>query len=393
MKWPNEIQFSPPARPRQIGDASPLSARGDPVATACYENEVPQFVEAEMERCFGSLFSALPHLRQTGKLTATTSTYVTRKDGQVEIVLLFERSGERVTVLNELVHLSKKDVSEFIAFVFARYESVSNIAFNAIRADLSGLPYPFQRFFCAEDIVISPLTSVDAYSASLKKNTRKSIRRHSNLLLRSHPSYTYTVLPSEAVSEEMVRQIIGFNRARMADKEKVSAYTDAESEWVCALASARGLVGVVTIEGRVCAGAVCCNVAGRYFMLVTAHDPEYDQFGLGILCCYRTICECIERDGKEVHLLWGRHAYKASLCGVPQRFDRIAIYRSRGDYLRNFDKVVFAAATGYLREARLWLVNAEGQENLKGRIATKLWSFLRRAKRSVIAMKPTLPAR
>lgn len=393
MKWPNGMQVTLPTPAGPIGAAALAPAPGARFATECYENEVPQFVEAEIERRYGSLFSALPHLRQTGKLTAATSTYVTRKDGQVATVLLFARSDRRVTVLNELIHLSNEDVGEFIAFVFARYESVRNISFNAITADLRGLPYPFQRYFCAEDIVIAPINSVDDYSASLKKSTRKSIRRHGNLLLRAHPSYSYAVLPSQAVSEELVRHIIGFNKARMADKDRISAYTEEESDWVCALASARGLVGVVTIDGRVCAGAVCCNVAGRYFLLVTAHDPEYDQFGLGILCCYRTICECIERDGKEVHLLWGRHAYKASLCGVPRRFDRIAVYRSRGDYLRNLDKVVVAAASGCLREARLWLVNAEGQENLKGRIATRLWRFLRRAKRSVAAMKPKRPAR
>ena len=227
------------------------------------------------------------------------------------------------------------------------------------------------------------MKTVDEYCARLTKNTRKSIRRHTNALLRSHPGYHYAILLPEEVNEDLVRFIIGFNKARMARKEKISAYSDEECDWIVSLASAGGLVSVITIDGKVCAGAVGCKVAQDYHMLISAHDPAYDGFGMGILCCYLSICEYIERGGEQVHLLWGRHAYKASLGGTPRRFDRIAVYRSRVDYLRNFDKVVFAAASGYLREARLWLMNAEGQDNFKGRLATKLWSVLRRAKHRV----------
>jgi hypothetical protein len=383
MKWPNNVQVSLPIGAQPAGCAPKLPARVDRADTECYEDEVPQFAEAEIERRYGSLFSTLPHFRQTGKLTSTTSTYLTRKDGKVATVMLFNRSKKRVTVLNELMHLSQTEISEFIAFIFARYSTVSNIALNAIAADVKGLRYPFQRFFCAEDIVIGPLTTVDAYSASLTKNTRKSIRRHTNSLLRSHPGYHYAILPPEEVSEDLIRQIIGFNKARMAGKEKISAYADEECDWIVALASVRGVVSVITIDGKVCAGTVCCKVARDYHMLVSAHDPAYDEFGMGTLCCYRSICEYIERGGEQVHLLWGRHAYKASLGGAPRQFDRIAVYRSRVDYLRNFGKVVFAAAAGYSREARLWLMNAEGQDNFKGRLATKLWTVMRRAKQRV----------
>jgi hypothetical protein len=383
MKWPNNVQVSLPTGGRPAGSAAQLPARAGQLVTECYEDEVPQFVEAELERRYGSLFSTLPHFRQTGKLTSTTSTYLTRKDGKVATVMLFNRSKKRVTVLNELIHLSQTEISEFIAFVFARYATVSNIALNAIAADVKGLRYPFQRFFCAEDIVIGPMTTVDAYSASLTKNTRKSIRRHTNSLLRNHPGYRYAILPPEEVSEDLIRLIIGFNKARMASKERISAYSDEECDWIYALASVRGMVSVITIDGKVCAGTVCCKVARGYHMLVSAHDPAYDEFGMGTLCCYRSICEYIARGGEQVHLLWGRHAYKASLGGAPRRFDRIAVYRSRVDYLRNFDKVVFAAAAGYAREARLCLMNAEGQDSFKGRLATKLWTVMRRAKQRV----------
>lgn len=386
MKWPNEVQVRR-STPAPDGSLAQLFAPDDRLVKKCFEHEIPRFVETEIERRYGSLFSTLPHFRQTGKLTATTSAYIARKNGKVETLLLYDRSDKRVTVLNELIHLSKTEAREFIAFVFDRYASVNNIAFNAITADLGGLRYPFQRFFCAEDIVIGPLATVHEYSSSLTKNTRKSIRRHANALLRSHPSYRFPILPPEVVNKDLVRLIIGFNKARMADKEKISAYTDEECEWIIALSSTRGLVSVVTIDGKVCAGTVCCKAGHEYHMLITAHDSAYDQFGMGILCCYRTVCEYIQRGGKQVHLLWGRHAYKASLGGVPRQFDRITVYRNKVDYLRDFDKLGFAAAAGYIREARLWLMNVECRDTVKGRIATMLWRALRQEKQRITAIK------
>lgn len=351
-------------------------------ATVCHEHTIPAFVEEQIEHRYGSLFSALPHLRQTGKLGTTTSTYVQYRDGQVLTLLLFGRDGRRVAVLNELICLSREDVATFAAFVFARYPSVTAISLNAVSADLSRLPYPSQRYFCSEDIVIGPLAGLDDYTQSLKKSTRKSIRRHGNALLRACPSATFSVLSAQAITAPLVRQIIGFNKARMANKERVSAYTETESEWIVAMAHARGLAITVTIGGRLCGGAVCCNIGGRFFLLVTAHDPEYDQFGLGMLCSHRVVSECIALGAMEVHLLWGRLPYKTDLGGVPRRFDRITIYRNHGAWLRCIDKATAAAVTGIAQELRLWLMNAEGQPTVQGRLVNLLWRCARRTKRS-----------
>jgi hypothetical protein len=349
-------------------------------ASVCHEHTIPAFVEEQIEHRYGSLFSALPHLLHTGKLGITTSTYVQHKEGQVQTLLLFDRNDRRVTVLNELICLSREETATFAAFVFARYPSVSTISLNAVSADLSRLPYPSQRYFCSEDIVIGPLAGFDDYTQSLKKSTRKSIRRHGNALLRAWPSATFSVLSTQAITAPLVRQIIGFNKARMANKERVSAYTETESEWIVAMARARGLAITITIGGRLCGGAVCCNIGGRFFLLVTAHDPEFDQFGLGMLCSHRVVSECIARGATEVHLLWGRLPYKTDLGGIPRRFDRITIYRSHAAWLRCPDKAMLAAITGLARELRLWLTNAEGQPTVQGRLANLLWRCARRAK-------------
>lgn len=359
-----------------------LPADTSGVASSCHEHTIPAFVENEIEQRYGSLFAALPHLRHTGRLTATTNTYVQRRDGQVQELLLFERTDRRVKVLNELVHLSGSEMTTFAAFVFARYPSVSVIDVNAVDTDLKRLPYPFQRYFCSEDIVIAQLAGLDDYTQRLKKSTRKNIRRHGNAFLRAWPSATFTVLSTSAITAPLVRKIIGFNKARMADKDRVSAYTDTESAWIVAMVAARGLAITVTIDGRLCGGAVCCDIGGRFFLLVTAHDPEYDQFGLGMLCSHRIVCECIARGATEVHLLWGRLPYKTDLGGIPTRFDRVTVYRNHAAWLRCIDKAMLAAITGTAQELRLWLMNAEGQPTVPGRVVSLLWRGARHAKRS-----------
>ncbi len=375
----------PPALLAPAMPPQPAAERA-PRTTACYDNDVPAFVEADIARLYGSLFATLPHLRQCGKLGPTVSTYVTRHNGIVDTVLLFQRQGDRVTVLNELIALSARDIGAFSDFVFARYPSVARIGLNAVSADLAALPYPSQRFVCAEDIVVTPLTTVDAYTRGLSKNIRKTMRRHTNALRRERPSYHYAVLPSEAVTDALVRDIIGFNRARMAVKERISAYTDQETAWILALTRASGIVSVITIDGKVCAGAVCCSVADHYYMLVGAHDPAFDEFGLGTLCCYQSICSYIERGARHLHLLWGRHPYKTSLGGVPRRFDRITVYRSGLACLRHLDHAAFTALTGGAREARLWLVDAEAEDSVRGRMAARLWRVMRPAKRTLRAL-------
>jgi len=360
-----------------------LGIDGNATRTVCFDNTIPAFVEAAIERCYGSLFATLPHLRHTGKLTATTSTYVQYVDGKVRALLLFDQHDRQITVLNELIQLSKQEIAAFVAFVFARYVTIAAVSFNAVRADLTGLDHPVQRYFCSEDIVVSSLVNLNDYTERMKKSTRKSIRRHGNALLRAHPAATFNILSAPDIDDALVRKIIGFNKARMANKDRVSAYTVEESRWITALASTRGMAMIVTIDEQVCAGAVCCQVGNSFFMLVAAHDPAYDQFGMGMLCSYRAVCACIARDATAVHFLWGRLAYKTSLGGTPQRFDRITVYRNRMAYLRHLKQAMFAAVNGLMREMRLYLLNAEGEPTARGRIADLVWRWARRLKRAV----------
>jgi hypothetical protein len=354
------------------------------ITTVCYENEIPHFVEAALDRRYGSLFSSLLHFRIKQRLTPRTSTYVSRRGDEIVSILLFEHEAGKVTVFNDLIDISEEEIRQFADYIFAAYGSVTTICFPAIRTHLQHFPYPRQQFFSAEDIVVALPDNIQTYFKNLSKKKRENIKYYRNQLTRKFPSFEYRILPAEEISEELIRHIIDFNKVRMADKNKVSTINDEEERWIIALAKTCGLVGVVTIDGRVCAASICCRVADNYYLLVIGHVPEYNEFSLGTLCCYQTICACIERGGKELHFMWGRLDYKHSFLGVQRGYDRVDIYRTRAAFLRNAMVVMKTAVTGHIREAKFRLLDCERRDDAQSKIVKKLLNALRRSKRTVL---------
>lgn len=111
----------------------------------------------------------------------------------------------------------------------------------------------------------------------------------------------------------------------------------------------------MTIDGQVCAGTINYRVADNYFLQVVAHAPAYDDYGLGTLCCYLTICECIARRGDEYHFLWGRYEYKYRLLGVERDLSHLLIYRSRLHMALNGRTTLRHLYGGKMYELRDWM--------------------------------------
>jgi CelD/BcsL family acetyltransferase involved in cellulose biosynthesis len=338
------------------------------ILISCYENDVPFFLEAELEQLYGSMYSSLAQFR-IYSADKDTSTYIVRQDGKAITIFLFQRENNRVQVVNEVIEVSEEEVDRFAAYVFNTFPWAGLITFKAVRTDIRRLRYPFQRFNYLEDIVLSLPDSAEEYLAMLGKNTRRNIKRYTKRLQEKFPSVEYGVCVQDEIDAETIFDIADLNRARMADKSKVSSIDREEAERIYRLARDCGLVGVIKIDGRICAGGISYRIGSNYFLSVIAHDPRYDDYWLGILCCYLTICECIARGGKEFHFLWGRYDYKFTLLGVKRDLDNLAIYRSRTGLLLNMGVAFKIAFKGYLRLATLWLQDAKHRNNFASRLA------------------------
>ncbi len=335
----------------------PLQGKSGDISIRCYPNHIPSFVGQELEILYANLYSSLTQFIISGAANLA-STYVARRRGRIVALFLFRREKNRVQVLNEAVHLDSREIERFADYVFSAYQSVSMVSFRGIQTDARVWKRPFQRFNYLEDIVLTlPATEIE-YQARLGKATRRNMKRYLRRMEHDFPSFRYELCAGSKLEEEEIRKIINYNKARMANKRQVSNFDERETAQIIARVKACGQVGIIRIEGSICAGAISYRVGDNYFLGVLAHDPALDPYRPGLLCCYLTICRCIQSKGREFHFLWGRYEFKYLLLGVQRDLDSLTLYRSWLHQLLNGETVARNAFNGYGRLARLWLQEA-----------------------------------
>lgn len=305
------------------------------ITISLYATAIPDAVEHDLENLYQHLYSTLAHHRAYGGLAPGTMAYVARKHGQPLAVLLLRLEKNTVRVLNEQIYLAPEELNRFAHHAFQIFPDATAILFHAIDTDAQAIRFPCQHFHCTEDIVLTLPASIDGYRARLGKATRSYLNRYLNKLRRDFPAVRHEVYLQEEINPHHLRQIIDMNRARMAGRNKESYIDEAEAQRIVDMALRCGLVSLITIDGRVCAGAINFRIGDHYFLKVIAHDSAYNDYRLGTLCCYLSICECIARGGKEYHFLWGRYDYKYRLLGVQRDLDHVAVYRSYAHMLLN----------------------------------------------------------
>lgn len=358
---------------------TPATGEGS-INVVLYEDEVPDFVQGELERLYGNVYSSLQQLRANNGLTAltATSTYAEWRNGALCGLLLFRREGNQVRVLNEGIVLDEDELQRFSSCIFGRDRHVGCISFHAIRPSIHQLPYPYQRFNCLEDIVLAMPSSTEEYLASLGGSTRSYIKRYLSKLRRDFPAFEHAVHERGDIDEQHVKDIVSLNRQRMSGKGKTSGIDARDLDRIIRLAKECGMLSMVTIGGRVCAGTINYRIGNNYFLDVIGHDPAYNDYRLGTLGCYLTICECIRRGGHEYHFLWGRHDYKFRLLGQQRDLDHLTIFRSRTALLRHAAAVAGNWRMSAMRKAQLWLYQAQREDSGIGRTAINVLQQLRK---------------
>lgn len=323
----------------------------------CHDGYVPEWIEAELNRLYGNIYSSLAYFRLFGGLEHAY-TYVARRgeQGEVVAVFLFRLEHDRVVVLNEGMQLDAQEVERFTAYLFQRFGSIGVVEFHAVHAPIEKFPYPCQRFYQTEDFVLPLPDSPEAYLARLGSATRKNLKKHLSRWQRDFPGAETEVHEGGRIEESLLREVVVLNHLRMATKNKVSAIDEAELSTMFRLAQECGLLLVTRVNGRVCAGTLLYRFGDHFVSRISAHDPQYDDHRLGTLACYWAVCEAIRRNGTDFHFMWGRYAYKSALGGELVELDHIAIYRSYWHMIGQGKRATLNAYSGYQRQARMWLV-------------------------------------
>ncbi|TFW33777.1 GNAT family N-acetyltransferase [Massilia horti] len=360
---------------------SSQAAAGGEVSTICYEDDIPTFVEAELVRLYGHMNSSLTYLMASSKANGA-STYVARNTDRMLAVLLFKRNAIEVQVINEMCKIDAVEIARFADFVFSTYASVTRISFSMLENGFGRLPYPSQRYNFSEDIVLDMPSCTDAYLESLSSKTRRGIRGNLTKIKRDHPSFQFQVFEKDQITVQQIRDIIELSKARIGAKHLRYGTTEDDIQCLLQVVRACGLAGIVFIDGKICAGIVNSHLGNGYFGHVVAHDPHYNKYGLGILCCYLTICAEIERGGATHHFCWGRYNYKYRLGGVQKDMICLDVYRSRAWYFRNVQGVAKNALQTSVARIKTRLLDIEREETGHPGLVSRAVRILRKLKRS-----------
>jgi hypothetical protein len=352
-----------------------------------YENEIPDFVASEMDRLYENIFSSASKFHIDGRALNAT-TYAHRREGRVTTILVFQRYENRVEVINECIELDENDIQRFSNAIFLRYRGVSFITFYAVKATVEKLTFPYQCFTCLEDIVLNLPVSPELYLLSLGKSTRQNISHYSKVIQRHLPSFEFKICASQDLTDVLIRKIIRFSCARISAKNQVSLHDEENTQKLVQLICQHGFVGVATIDGQVCAGAICSKLDTNYFLHVLAHDPLYDRYSLGTLCCYLTIRASIVNGGKTFHFLWGRMDYKYRLLGVQNDLQRVVVYRSHLQLFLNGAYAINIAFKGMGRRVKHWLLEPGHRDWRISRVAIRLEERAHRLFGKYFSQKP-----
>lgn len=355
-----------------------------------YRSPFPDFVGIEMDRLYQHMFSSFSFHSIYENVTADTCAYIARRNGEAVAALLFRIDDDAARVLNEQFTLAPEEINRFCRYIFQQYGSVKQICFPVIEDKAGRLEYPCQRSFCTNDIVLTLPATADEYMNRLGKSTRSYVKRYLNKLKRAFPTVAFKTFTCQEVSDAHIRSIIALNKARMADRHTASYIDEEEEERIIRLVKMCGLVNLIEIDDVVCAGTINFRFGDHFFLKIVAHDPRYDKYGLGTLCCYLAICECIKRKGKEYHFLWGRYEYKYRLLGIQRDLSHLAIYRSRLQLLRHGGEVLKYAYRDRAYIVKDWLEHRArkmDESSMHGRAIFHILNGLKTMKRSLLQMK------
>lgn len=337
-----------------------------------FYDHVPDSVEHDLENIYHSIYTTAARMEIYGAL-AEASTYIVRQGAKTRTVFLFRREGNRVTVYNEQISLENNEIKKFSDAIFSKYKSVSFISFYAIDADMNKFSRPVQKLNCLEDIVLQLPCTAEAYFKVLSENTRASIRKSQKKLQQNLPAIQFETCCKDDVSEQEIRSIIALSHARMSAKKRRFHYDEIAIQKLIKLVRKYGTVVIAKNISGICAGTICYRVGEHYFMHVLAHDPKYNEYGLGKLCCYLSVCDAISNGAKAYHFGWGRTNYKYAMGAKNVDLYRIEIYRSSARLAGNIGHFLSVLIRHEIRRYKLWIERVDqGNTDLDKRIVSAI---------------------
>ncbi len=295
---------------------------------AIYDNEIPEFVEAALEKIYCSIYCTVRRFGIYDSL-AGVSTYVASADGEIETLILFRIVGRAVYVLNQQIQLRTEQIAEFAESIFMRYPTVARIEFYALDATIEPdrFSFPCQVVPRLEEQVIQLPDTEEMY---VQDSQARAIRRWLKTfqkLQADHPTSRFDVLRREEITKEHIQAIVALADKRMQSMDKSSYVEEHQIARFAELARTHGFVGLICIHEEIRAGVLCYIAGNRCFVQLIGHDPEWNNYALGNIVQFQIILLCIRQGIKEVLMMGGGDQAKARFLAHRKIFNSITVYR------------------------------------------------------------------
>ncbi|NNG21851.1 GNAT family N-acetyltransferase [Telluria aromaticivorans] len=287
----------------------------------------PDFLHRELEARYESVFCTLARI--LGPQAADgLATYVAGEGAEPATIVVFRRTKGLITVLNEYFAMSAGELEQMARHLFSALPGVRAISLPSVEAGEGPMSYTTQRFNSSEDIVVSLPTSPEEYLVALGSNTRAAIRRSEKIMEQRYPEIEFAVYERDSGGRELIDRLVELSRQRITNKRQVPSHNDRSVAELVRMVEAYGVVLVASMRGQICGGVICTQVGTHSYMHVVTHESSFDDMRLGMLCCYKSICDAIRRGAREYHLLSGKYDYKFRFLGHQRDYEKIVIYRS-----------------------------------------------------------------
>lgn len=287
----------------------------------------PDFLHRELEARYESVFCTLA--RVLGAQAADgVATYIARKGAEPATIVVFRRTKGLITVLNEYFAMSADELEMMARHLFSALPGVRAISLPSLEAGQGPMSYTTQRFNSSEDIVVSLPATPEEYLAALGTNTRATTRRSEKVMAQRYPEMEFAVYERNSGGREVVDRLVELSRRRITNKRQVPSHNDRSIAQLVRMVEAYGVVLVARMRGQICGGVICTQVGTHSYMHIVTHESSFDDMRLGMLCCYKSICDAIRRGAREYHLLSGKYDYKFRFLGQQRDYEKVVIYRS-----------------------------------------------------------------
>jgi hypothetical protein len=174
----------------------------------------------------------------------------------------------------------------------------------------------FEVRTAADDHRITLPAKPEEYLLQLGKQSRKHLPYYVRRLQREWAGdYAFNVAQGNDITWESFTAVLELNRLRMRNSRRLSLWSRAIAKHRWPLIHSNGIIVSLRRGDGIVGATLSLLHRKEAYLIVIAHDPQYDQLNLGNICLWKTVEHLIGVGHTAFHLLWGTSFYKKQFGG------------------------------------------------------------------------------